>query len=201
MRQLARDDSPGERGRRRKRHGWAAMRPSTLLRIARLDALVAAFSARDLGPAGIATLLRCSGSCARNYVTELVDAGMIKPMPAGLADRGVDKNVYRLTSNRRLVDAFLASLEACRAAAPACAPQVADQVDGHYGANTPGRFADRANRAGANMVARRDPLVAALFGAPGRDSQVHTWQRAGERERSPSFPPRTQLLSCVNFRR
>jgi hypothetical protein len=174
--------NPGSRGREVK------MRPSTLLRIERLGALVAAFSARDLGPAGIATLLRCSGSCARNYVTELVDAGVVKPMPGDRSEACVDKNVYRLNPNRRLVDAFLASLEAYRPDALTRATHIAGHHDRHCGASAPDPLAACGNRSAAKMVARRDPLVTALFGAPGKDNRGQTWRRVGREEASPSLP-------------
>jgi hypothetical protein len=170
------------------------MRPSTLLRIERLGALVAAFSARDLGPAGIATLLRCSGSSARNYVAELLDAGVVKPMPGDRAEGSVDKNVYRLNPNRRLVDAFLASLAAHGPDPLTRATQITGRNHRHRGASALDPVAACGNRSAAEMVARRDPLVTALFGAPAGDNRGYTWRRAGKGEASPSLPRLGQRL-------
>lgn len=109
------------------------MRPSSLLRIARLDALIAELSLREKGNLGAAAFLNCSVSTARNYLLELLDAGVIvtglNTVPAC-----ADKTVYRLSADHVLVAAFKATL------GPDCC--------------------------GAGGVTGRDPLVAALFGAP-----------------------------------
>jgi hypothetical protein len=106
------------------------MRPSSLLRNTRLNALLAALAVRDLGSIGTAALLDCSASSARNYLLELLDAGVVSAIlnPAV----GNERTVYRLNTDRLLVDDFQSTL------APDC---------------------------GATAAAR-DPLVAALFGAP-----------------------------------
>lgn len=136
------------------------MRPSTLLRIERLNTLVAALSVRDLGHAGVATLLRCSASSARNYVFELMDAGVIGLLRNGpVADGCSDKSVYRLNPNKRLVVAFQATLVAPEQRASTRANLVRRDHDGDFGCS-------EAAVSVANMVARRDPLVTALFGAP-----------------------------------
>lgn len=119
------------------------MRPSTLLRIERLTALVAAFSARDLSLDDVAALLRCSASSARNYAFELADAGIILCAPPQPADRCADRHLFAITRQTALVDAFMAGLA------------------------NPGGFAV-ARASGGNpfpVVVQRDPLVAALFGA------------------------------------
>lgn len=149
-----------------------------MLRIERLGALVAAYSVRDLGPAGVATLLRCSGSSARNYVAELLDAGVITPMPGGWADGCADKNVYRLTPNRRLVEAFLVSLEACGPEALTRARQVRRHYDAPCAATLDNPLAQCGNWAAANFAPGRDPLVTALFGAPSGGKGRHAWRRA-----------------------
>jgi hypothetical protein len=155
------------------------MRPSTLLRIERLAALVAAFCVRDLGPAGTATLLRCSGSSARNYVAELLDADVIKPIPAGRGEGCVDKNVYRLNPNRRLVDAFLASLKGCGPGVLTRASQVRrDCHEAHCAGSSGDALAPCGHWPAANLGAGRDPLVTALFGAPGSGKRRHAWRRA-----------------------
>jgi hypothetical protein len=141
------------------------VRPSTARRNDNLRSLVAELTLRDMGYVGVATHLNCSASSARNYISHLLDLGVIvsapnKP-PAGAADR----TVFRLNG-------VLAS-------------------SGLYGAeNVQGRSAGRRslelsqgtlNRNGeshlwletavslvrpAGVAPLRDPLVAALFGSP-----------------------------------
>lgn len=116
--------------------GGAQLRPSTARRLEKLSELVAELSVRDMGLAAIAAFLGCSPSSARNYVFELQDAGVVES-PASRAPPGcVERTVYRLH------------------------------------ADTPGVRRD-AGRLRADPLAglcerapRRDPLVAALFGAP-----------------------------------
>jgi DNA-binding Lrp family transcriptional regulator len=97
------------------------VRPSTLLRQERLQLLAAAFARRTLRQADVAALLDCSPSGARNYLNELVEAGVITPCRATPDERTFAKR------------AFVLHPEAPVHGMP---PQ------------------------------RRDPLVAALFGAP-----------------------------------
>lgn len=113
------------------------MRPSSMLRIERLDALIAELSLRGLGSFGVAALLDCSASSARNYLLELRDAGVVVPGPNS-ALACADKIVYRLSSDQLLVDGFKVALARSRG-----------EADGG---------------------AARDPLVAALFGAPRIDA-------------------------------
>lgn len=84
------------------------MRPSSLLRNARLGTLLAELSQRDLGSLGVAALLDCSPSSARNYLFELLDAGLLRALPNPA--EGSDTTVYRLTPDQGLVDAFKTSL-------------------------------------------------------------------------------------------
>lgn len=113
------------------------MRPSSLLRIERLDALIAELSLRGLGSFGVAALLDCSASSARNYLLELRDAGVVVA-DANSEPGCADKTVYRLSGDHFLVNGFKSSLS--------------------------------RSRGGADTVAARDPLVAALFGAPRQAS-------------------------------
>jgi hypothetical protein len=147
------------------------MRPSTLLRIERLNALLAAFAVRDLGHADVAALLECSGSSARNYVFELIDSGVIRSSHE--SDGRYDKAVYRLSPNRLLVDAFRASLADAQKNHQKCDAPLARSVQ------DTGRDL-REYRAGSDPAcepgifsARRDPLVAALFGAPRPRNPPH----------------------------
>jgi hypothetical protein len=113
------------------------MRPSSLLRNTRLNALIEALSFRELGSKGAAALLQCSVSSARNYLEELMDARVIaissKPWTGG----GLDRTVYCLNPDPLIVGAFQTAL---------------------------GEFASGADKAANAAV--RDPLVLALFGAP-----------------------------------
>lgn len=106
------------------------MRPSTALRIERLQLLAAAFARRTLRQADVAALLDCSPSGARNYLNELVEAGAIAPCGASAAERSFSKRAFvlRPDGQRRVQSLLLED----------CAPL---------------------------LHQRRDPLVAALFGA------------------------------------
>jgi hypothetical protein len=144
------------------------MRPSTARRIERLSSLVAEFAARDLGPAGVAALLKCSGSAARIYLIELIDSGVIGPSPNRQPNGGIKQMVYRLNADRRLVDEFLAALANpgnTRAAAVRREPGLG------CSAGYPGTVPDGIDSACEvrAITAKRDPLVTALFGVPIRE--------------------------------
>jgi DNA-binding MarR family transcriptional regulator len=150
------------------------MRPSTLLRIERLNALLAAFSVGDLNHADVAALLQCSGSSARNYVFELIDAGVIRSSH-GQSDGRYDRAVYRLSPNRLLVDAFRASLantRKCHDSRDALARSDGQDIACDL-RQCPVFDAGSASEAGS-LAARRDPLVAALFGAPRPRTTPHS---------------------------
>lgn len=72
------------------------MRPSTLLRMERLQLLAAAFARRSLRQADVAVLLDCSPSGARNYLNELVEAGAIAPSMATAGERSFSKRIFAL---------------------------------------------------------------------------------------------------------
>ena len=96
-----------------------------MLRTEKLGQLAVAFEERDMGQLEVAALLECSASSARNYLFELLDAGVIRRLPE--VERG--KPVYRSSGD--------------------------------------------GGAAAYLVVARRDPLVAALFGAPPLRNHVH----------------------------
>ena len=142
------------------------LRPSSARRLGNLRALVAEFAGRDVGHAGVAMLLGCSLTAARNYVAELVDAGVIASLPVRQAAGCVDRTLYRGSADPLVVHAFLAALARSHAAGiPAWrgtavleAPPDFERIHRTWLA------ADFSFGAG-HSPARRDPLVAALFGA------------------------------------
>ncbi|MDL2354074.1 MAG: hypothetical protein QFF03_02325 [Pseudomonadota bacterium] len=136
------------------------LRPSSARRLVNLRSLVAAFAGRDIGRSGVAALLGCSLSASRNYLAELLDAGVVHSQPVRQSDGGGDRIQYRLSADPRAVRDFLASLAVpdgaadCRAADPARIQRMWRDADFFLAAG--------------HAPARRDPLVAALFGAAGR---------------------------------
>jgi hypothetical protein len=141
------------------------VRPSTARRTENLRSLVAELSFRDMGYVGVATHLHCSASCARNYITQLLDLGVIvisphKP-PAGAADR----TVFRL--NGVLASSGLYGAE-----------KMQGRSAGRRSLELPHGASDRKGDSRlwletaaslarpADVAPLRDPLVAALFGSP-----------------------------------
>ncbi|RJG21487.1 hypothetical protein D3872_06720 [Massilia cavernae] len=114
-------------------------------RISNLRALVEEFGKRDLGCAAAALFLSCSFSSARNYIVELLDAGVLAAHPVRQGAGCLDRTLYQLTADRLARQRFLATLAE------------SDDAGFSFG---PG-----------DRPARRDPLVAALFGAPGSDAE------------------------------
>ena len=145
------------------------LRPSSARRIGKLRALVAEFAGRDIGYAGVALFLGCSLTAARNYVTELLDAGVIDPHPVRQAAGCLDRTLYRRTADPLVVHEFLAALAGTHRAAgmPACCGTAVREAPPPDAASIRRTWcvADFSRGAG-NAPARRDPLVAALFGAP-----------------------------------
>ena len=145
----------------------APLRPSSARRLRNLRALVREFSGRDIGCTGAALFLDCSLSAARNYVAELLDASVVASHPVRQAAGCVDRTLYRLSADPLTVHRFLAGLARShcadetperRGAAsmetppdPACVHRIWRTADFSVGISS--------------APARRDPLVAALFGA------------------------------------
>jgi hypothetical protein len=149
-------------------------RPSTLLRARRLCALIEALAISRLDTDAIAALLGCSGSAVRNYLLELIDAQVVlgpgsMPAPSGERDRQ-----YRLNQDAALVERYLADLwrhRPCRRLAPAGdGDQRSSLADPRY---VHLNVRDRPVVDGGTPEARRDPLVAALFGAAGTRWNQH----------------------------
>lgn len=139
--------------------GVTMIRPSSAKRLANLYTLVAEFAHRDIGRTGVAELLGCSPSASRNYIAELLDARVVFSSPARPRIEWKDRTLYRLTDDPVAVQEFLAGLAGPIGATLSGGP-VAEQVQ-RMGRNT--NFGLRASI----EPARRDPLVAALFGAAG----------------------------------
>lgn len=147
----------------------APLRASSARRIEQLRALVAELMMRDIGYVGVATLLKCSQSAARIYVQELRNAGIITASPIRQPPDCVDKFAYRLHSDPQQVRAFLATLsqpQRCNISSP--------RKGGHTdeASSNVRRFHIMQDDANISLrvsdaPAQRDPLVAALFGAPG----------------------------------
>lgn len=135
------------------------LRPSSARRLANLRSLVVAFAARDIGRAGVAALLGCSLSASRNYLAELLDAGVVLSHAVRQSDGCGDRTLYRLSADPLAVHDFLAGLAEPDGTA---GPNLADPQH----VRRMWRDADFFLTAG-HAPARRDPLVAALFGAAG----------------------------------
>ncbi|MDP3670435.1 MAG: hypothetical protein WA191_21950 [Telluria sp.] len=143
-------------------------RPSTELRRVRLRALVAMFSEREIGYVEVARLLTCSASAARNYIFELMDAGVVSLSPNRGPAGGLDRSVYRISADRRIVDEFQAGLEkplSCKGSRTTSALRHCDEAPDALPVRTGAQSIPCALDT-STPAARRDPLVAALFGAP-----------------------------------
>ncbi len=133
------------------------IRTSTSKRLQNLRILVEAFQQRDIGFLGIATLLGCSVAAARGYVHTLLTRGVIVASPVPRAPDSVDKRVFRGSGDEALIDQYLSTLEentarTLRKAAPG-------------GERTIVLIDRRLVGSAGYSSARRDPLVAALFGS------------------------------------
>lgn len=132
------------------------LRRQSAQRLTNMRTLVAEFSVRDLGYGGVALLLDCSSSAARNYICELLDAGLIASHPIRLAAGCADRTRFCLTDDPGLVRHFLAGL---------------GKSQGGDGNSQRVHRALEHSNSSADMdhtQARRDPLVTALFGSPGQ---------------------------------
>lgn len=129
--------------------------PSSVRRLANFRVLVAEFAVRQMGCAAVAEVLHCSSSAARNYLHELLDGGIVTRHP-------IDRTVYCQNSDPLVAHEFLAAL--------------ARLGQGKRTALPTRRVHSLWNDAivccsSADQPARRDPLVAALFGAAGPPAQ------------------------------
>jgi hypothetical protein len=137
------------------------LRPSTLQRLGNMRTLVTELAARDIGYADVACLLGCSLTTARNYVAELLDAGLVSALLLGQGESGSERTRYRRTADPLAVHRFLAALSRPLKGAEDAAPQTRPDGARVHRTWLPADFSAGAHHA----PARRDPLVAALFGA------------------------------------
>jgi hypothetical protein len=105
-----------------------------------LRALVLELVLRDIGCPGVSELLGCSASASRYYLAELREAGLVSLQAIRHDIDSSGRNVYTLSADPPAVRHFLDRL-----AEPVCATHDSGSKE-----KAPGR---------------RDPLVAALFGA------------------------------------
>jgi hypothetical protein len=139
------------------------MRPSTLRRISQLNTLVAVLSVRALPQAAIANLLECSASGARNYLRELIAAGLVDTVAHGHLDGRMYKSLYRIRQDAGRVDAprfGLADTGECHPT-PTTGSQVTGALFRHGACRA--RAVSPLSSSDSGAVSR-DPLVSALFG-------------------------------------
>lgn len=139
------------------------MRPSSLRRISQLNTLVTVLSVRALPQAAIANLLKCSASGARNYLLELIAAGLVDTVAHGYLDGRMYKSLYRLRQDPGRVDEprpGLADTGECHPT-PATGSQVTGAGIQHSACRAHGVWPLSPSGSGAVYC---DPLVTALFG-------------------------------------
>jgi hypothetical protein len=139
-------------------------RPSTIRRIEKLRALVTALAARDMGYVSVAALLECSPTSSRQYLAQLADAGVVSYRP-GRRPGSTGGGSYRLNADPRAARVFLSTLTA----ADVPATKLRRTIRPRYAGIPGGRYVhvmdgDSLPRSTDEGRARRDPLVAALFG-------------------------------------
>lgn len=141
-------------------------RPSTIIRIERFRALISELATRDMELVAMADFLQCSLSGTRNYVAELVVATVLIAPDVEPNEAGCRNKQYRLSSDLKKVHRFLAGL-----AAPQKAGDGVTQFDRRPHRSLADARYLHVLTAGAASIheaaelrARRDPLVEALFG-------------------------------------
>lgn len=144
------------------------LRASSVRRMEQLRALVSELMIRDIGYTGVATLLKWSQSAARMYVQELRGAGIVAAGPIRQPADCVDKIVFRLNSNSQQVQAFLATLSQSQRCniAPSRKGEHKDEARSNVRRFHIMQDDAKISLRVSDAPAQRDPLVAALFGAP-----------------------------------
>ncbi|MGJ7916183.1 hypothetical protein ACI48D_11970 [Massilia sp. LXY-6] len=132
--------------------------PSSERRRTNLHAVVLEFTRRDIGPACVSALLGCSLSASRYYLATLLEAGLVAPQSVRPQTARGKGKPFTLSADAAAVQDFLDGLAAPRGnAGPGCGDNGGQVHRVWHGANH--------WRSAARPPARRDPLVAALFGA------------------------------------
>lgn len=136
------------------------MKPSSLRRIANFRTVIAALSERSMDPAAVAQLLTVSHTAGRNYLHELVEAGVAVTAL---------KTHVRLHDDADAVERFIAGLTEDASAERITVRRSPRLSDSHAGKRFFHVLADDVSfpLMVHRMPVRRDPLVAALFGAAG----------------------------------
>jgi hypothetical protein len=137
-----------------------SVRPASIRRHRRMEALIAEFSERDMDCAGVALFLNCSPSAARTYLNALLEASIIR-------SGRVPRDGYRLNGDPWLIHNFLADLSAScwrrmdlkRGSKPAT--QARSYGSRHFHIIADDQF---VGVKATHVAVRRDPLVEALFG-------------------------------------
>lgn len=147
--------------------------PARSHRIDKLHRLVAALEQRSMGPGAVMELLQVSYSAARNYLNELAQAGIAEPAPER-------HTVMRLHPDLQARERFFAGLSERLGQARVSLRRSTSR----HCMNSSGRFLHvLADDVTFPLVlhrdpVRRDPLVAALFGA-ANDMEVASRGDAG----------------------
>lgn len=136
------------------------VKSASLRKIENMHRLVAALDQRDMGPNAVMELLKISYSAARNYLSELEQAGIVSPDP-------VRRSLLRISSDPSARLRYFAALTERAEGAQVSLRRSATR----HCTNSTGRFLHvLADDVGFSLVlhrvpVQRDPLVAALFGA------------------------------------
>lgn len=141
-------------------HLKRTQRLSTIRRIARLEVLLDEMKVRELTHYDVADFLMCSLSSARNYMLELLDAGLLSAVQHGQERRNRDETPYRVSANTRVVEEFIAS----RTLNPVGRVSMTSFRNSSAERSLAVRGDPRSTAAAREFPATRDPLVAALFG-------------------------------------
>ena len=140
------------------------MKPSSQRRIDNFRLLIARLAEGSMDPHAVTLLLSVSHKAARNYLHELVEAGVARP------DTGrPEKTFVRLHAERDVSERFLDELVTSASAERISVRRSAKRHDSHIGSCFVHVLRDDVSfpLTMHRLPVRRDPLVAALFGSAG----------------------------------
>lgn len=136
---------------------------STLRRQVTMKALIAELTLREMNHWAVADFLQCSCSAARNYMKELLEAGVVKLPPRGREKYVIDRAPYSISADAGAIERFLVSQAGREKASGTCGQGFNGLLNGQ-----------RVHIASGDMSfpmrfdsprVHRDPLVSALFGS------------------------------------